>query len=606
MLQVQVIGSSRASAGVQNTVSRVRDALLIAGVPLCEDQEPGDGGEARIVVDPAAWYAAQDPPPSPELLSHFVGYSLAAYGTPAMQDDAAVGRLLAAIAHPDLRAVTHLARLGCRAVHVALGCRPRSENGAGKPVAAERPVAVVTLGPATARRLRVLAHGAPWFDTVTCAHHFDRELEYEPLPVSDPIARARVFLDIAPDDDAPVDPVVLLAAWESGTAIATERLGRLPCADDLLVRAPLETLFSRALELASDPSGARDQAAAGRRALVDTFSLAAMGDALAALLDEASGRAAGSPATSVPDLSHHASAPDPPRTIVEQLRVERERPDAAVRDGIQQIVTRMRSVEDRLARIEQGADAEATDLIRRPEAGGAPAVSVIVPAFNARHTLLETLDSIAATAAEPGAPELEVVLVDDASPQRDGELAAAWAADHPLLAVTILRHRRNRGLSSARNTAVEHAAGELILPLDADDLLREHGLARLLAGLDEAPDATFSWGIMQRFDTAGPVGLVGLYPWDVARMRTGNYIPALALIRRAALVKLGGYAVDMPWGYEDWDLWCRVAEDGGSGRWVPEIVASYRQRVDSMSVGLHLSHLAPLGDMVARHPELLG
>ncbi len=62
----------------------------------------------------------------------------------------------------------------------------------------------------------------------------------------------------------------------------------------------------------------------------------------------------------------------------------------------------------------------------------------------------------------------------------------------------------------------------------------------------------------------------------------------------------------MDWGFEDWDLWCRVAESGGHGTWVPEIVARYRLRPGSMSAGLQLSRLGPLADMLERHPELLG
>ncbi len=230
-------------------------------------------------------------------------------------------------------------------------------------------------------------------------------------------------------------------------------------------------------------------------------------------------------------------------------------------------------------------------------------ISFIVPAHDEEQLIGKTLDAITASARTLAEP-FEVIVVDDASPGPDAELAAAWAQAHPELPVTVLRHARNRGLSAARNTALERAAGACVLPLDADDLLRPQGLQRLLHGLEADPEAVFAYGILERFDPTGPTGLVGLYPWAPERMRTGNYIPALALIRREALLALGGYA-DMVWGYEDWDLWCRVAEAGRHGVWVPQIVARYRTRANSMSANLHLSHVAPLADMLERHPVLL-
>lgn len=260
-----------------------------------------------------------------------------------------------------------------------------------------------------------------------------------------------------------------------------------------------------------------------------------------------------------------------------------------------------------MERIEHGGATEATDVLLRATVPPAVRVSVMIPAFNARRIVVGALESVYAAAHEDDAPIVEIALVDDASPQDDGAAVVDWAAAHPDLPVTVLRHRCNRGLARARNTALGRATGDVVLPLDADNTLRPRGLRRLLDGLDAEPDATFAYGLLQEFDTGGPVGLRGLYPWDPVRLRRGNYIDALSLIRRDVLRNAGGYATDMPeQGYEDWDLWCRFVEGGAAGVWVPEIVAAYRVRADSMSATLHLSHLEPLADMVVRHPNTLG
>ncbi len=133
----------------------------------------------------------------------------------------------------------------------------------------------------------------------------------------------------------------------------------------------------------------------------------------------------------------------------------------------------------------------------------------MIPAFNARRIVVGALESVyaAARGRRTGSRDRAV---DDASPQDDGAAVVDWAAAHPDLPVTVLRHRCNRGLARARNTALGRATGDVVLPLDADNTLRPRGLRRLLDGLDAEPDATFAYGLLQEFDTGDPVGLRGL------------------------------------------------------------------------------------------------
>jgi hypothetical protein len=459
----------------------------------------------------------------------------------------------------------------------------------------------MSLGPDTPRRLRLLAGGADDLEDVVCAHLFT-DASTSRVFGERPLARATVLVDVGAEDSPAPDLAVLLEATEAGAAIVTERLGLWPM--DALVVAPPRTLFRRARELAADTTRAAALAAAARRALESAATLGDMGQRLVALLDAATPVdhrvAVRRPA---PALSPAASPPAP-RSIATVIRDEARRPDAAMLSGLDQAIRSVKALEARVERLETREEDDVRVVHAGPPADGPVQVSVLVPAHRAARTLTQTLDSVLAAAAEAGAPSLEVIVVDDASPGPDAELAAAWAQAHPELPVTVLRHTRNRGLSAARNTALARAAGACVLPLDADDLLRPHGLPRLLAGLEADPEAVFAYGILERFDATGPTGLVGLYPWAPERLRTGNYIPALALIRREALLALGGYA-DMVWGYEDWDLWCRVAEAGRHGVWVPQIVARYRTRANSMSANLHLTHVAPLADMLERHPVLL-
>jgi glycosyltransferase involved in cell wall biosynthesis len=213
-------------------------------------------------------------------------------------------------------------------------------------------------------------------------------------------------------------------------------------------------------------------------------------------------------------------------------------------------------------------------------ADASPAISVVVPVYNHRETVREALDSVADCAYRGW----EVVVVDDASTDGSDVAVAGWIESHPSCPALMLRHEVNRGLAQARNSGWRRARADLLLMLDSDNVLRSTAMGRLAGALERDPNASFSYGILDRFSTDGPEGLVNVFGWEPARFRTGNYIDALALIRREALEAMGGYSLDprLALGWEDYDLWARMAEDGRHAVFVPEMIARYRAGHSSM------------------------
>ncbi|MCU1459452.1 MAG: hypothetical protein JWL73_3544, partial [Actinomycetia bacterium] len=229
-------------------------------------------------------------------------------------------------------------------------------------------------------------------------------------------------------------------------------------------------------------------------------------------------------------------------------------------------------------------------------------VSVIMALYNHAQYVVDALES----AVSGGFADVEVVVVDDGSTDDSARVVREWIDRTPHRAVRLLRHRVNRGLPSSRNDAISHARGDLVFVLDADNEIFPTGLQRLVAALDADPDATFAYGVLQTFDTGGPQGLLGYYPWQPWRLRYGNYIDAMALIRRSALLELGGYAEERRlYGWEDYDLWCRLAEKGAYAVHVASPVARYRSSRSSMISMSNLSHTAAFDALRERAPQLM-
>ena len=100
--------------------------------------------------------------------------------------------------------------------------------------------------------------------------------------------------------------------------------------------------------------------------------------------------------------------------------------------------------------------------------------------------------------------------------------------------------------------------------------------------------------------------LIGDEAFLAARLVSGNFIDAMALVRRDAWAAAGGYD-HVKFGWEDYDFWCRLVELGLWGEHVQEILADYRAHEQSMlhtQTDIKANKIALIGDMKNRHPWL--
>lgn len=100
-------------------------------------------------------------------------------------------------------------------------------------------------------------------------------------------------------------------------------------------------------------------------------------------------------------------------------------------------------------------------------------VSIIIPIYKTEATLPRCIDSALAQTYS----NIEIVLVDDGSPDRAGEIADQYAAKHPNIVVV---HKKNGGLAEARKSGIAAAAGEFFVPLDSDDTIPENAVELLI------------------------------------------------------------------------------------------------------------------------------
>ncbi len=110
-----------------------------------------------------------------------------------------------------------------------------------------------------------------------------------------------------------------------------------------------------------------------------------------------------------------------------------------------------------------------------------PLISVIVPVYRVEAYLDRCLISIAGQTYS----RLEIILVDDGSPDRSGAICDAWAEKDARIRVI---HQKNAGGGQARNVGLDTASGELIAFVDSDDYLSPDCYQYLYSLLEQGAD----------------------------------------------------------------------------------------------------------------------
>lgn len=218
----------------------------------------------------------------------------------------------------------------------------------------------------------------------------------------------------------------------------------------------------------------------------------------------------------------------------------------------------------------------------------APAVTIVMPAYNAAATIAAAIRSVLAQTRG----DFELIVVDDGSRDDTAGRVAPFEADPR---VRLLK-QGNRGLAKTRNEGIAHGRGELVSLLDSDDLWMPTYLEEMTAALERDPGAAMAYTDAWMFDDASkrvyrPSAMAyqdppARAPADpqtfLAELVDRNFVFTSATIRRAVLDEVGAFRESLQ-AAEDYDLWLRIAAGGHRATLAPGRLAVYRKRAGSLS-----------------------
>ncbi|MFN2470679.1 MAG: glycosyltransferase [Gaiellaceae bacterium] len=610
MAELAFVVSPRQNRFFTDLVAALRFELDALGVPtvVC-DEGFGEPRDDRVyILLPPHEYRKLEPQrwPGPGALRRTIFVCAEQPGTPFFEDDVALAPQAGAVFDISRTAVRELERRGVAARHLQLGYSAawdRSQPGG------TRDVDVLFLGSHSPRRVELLAGYARslsrWRSALILSDNSGpNDRTSESFLAGEAkwslLGRSRTLLNVHQGEPRYLEWLRLVEAISNGCAVVSEESVDVePLAPGVhFVTGRAETLALLAVALLEQPERREAMASEARGFLRDELPLRSAAEGLAETAEQLGRRP-------ISAETHPTPPPaEPPfRRAPFQPIPDTADPDmAAIRAAVKELTLDARDLRRRFTRAEVGPRPGVE--VSRMSAGfkvAGPRVSVLTALYDQEAHIAGALGSLLGGTFT----ELELIVVDDGSTDGGGGRVAEWIAAHEHVPAMLVTHPVNRGLPQARNTALGFARGDYALVLDADNELLPHGLQRLVDACDANPDAVFAYGMLERFGTGAPLGLTSEFPWQPERLRGGNYIDAFALVRTPFLRSRGGFTTDRRLhGWEDYDLWCDVAERGERGAFVPEIVGRYRVSPLSMLSLTNLSTTVAFSVLAERYTRL--
>lgn len=203
-------------------------------------------------------------------------------------------------------------------------------------------------------------------------------------------------------------------------------------------------------------------------------------------------------------------------------------------------------------------------------------ITIGIPAYKQDEFLADAIESALAQTYK----DIEIIVVNDGSPDKTKSIAESYI---PLsLGKLKVINQANKGLASARNTAIMNMTGDYFLPLDSDDILMENCVERIVetiqkTGADIVAPSIRCFGLGHN-DTI----LIPEPSFD--DFKAGNRLAYCSAIKKEALLECGGYSprMDALGGWEDLHLWYDLMERGKRIVTIPEPLVMYRTKEESM------------------------
>lgn len=201
-----------------------------------------------------------------------------------------------------------------------------------------------------------------------------------------------------------------------------------------------------------------------------------------------------------------------------------------------------------------------------------PLVSVVIPAFNAEETILQSIQSVLNQTHR----KLELIIVDDASTDKTLQIASVCAKKDSR--IHIIQHIKNLGVSYSRNHGIEVSQGEWIALLDSDDMWQPDKIEKQCKAIRTSPSCSICFTGAAFIDEQNHFYRYTLsVPQRIGyrELLKQNLISCSSVLVKKEALKLHPMICD-PMIHEDYATWLQILKDEPYAIGIDEPLLIYR------------------------------
>lgn len=194
-------------------------------------------------------------------------------------------------------------------------------------------------------------------------------------------------------------------------------------------------------------------------------------------------------------------------------------------------------------------------------------VTVIIPCFNDGKYIMKALQSIYIQTLLPE----KIIIVDDGSNAETKKVLKNIKHS----SVEII-YQENKGVSNARNTAIELAQTDYILNLDADDYFEPSFIEKAVDVLKNNNQVVAVSSYCRAFNNDKTIEIIKPLGGKLKDFIVINNGRASSMFLKKSWEAVGGFDEKMHEGYEDWEFWIAILEQEGTMHIIKEVLSHYR------------------------------
>ena len=208
-------------------------------------------------------------------------------------------------------------------------------------------------------------------------------------------------------------------------------------------------------------------------------------------------------------------------------------------------------------------------------------VSVITPMYNSEKTISRTIESV----INQSYNKWEMIIVDDGSSDKSADVVKEYCKRESR--ILFFQNEEKKGVSYARNRAINMSRGQYIAFLDSDDWWKAEKIEKQIACFGDNECAIVYSECVVVNEKGRETGKIRYVPENITyrELLKGNVIPCLTVVIDRKRIKNGKQdRVKMKdVGHEDYALWLELLREGNVAKGIKEPLAYYRETSSSLS-----------------------